>query len=230
MGLAGGNRPHPRAVVFDLDRCLIDSRAAWRYCIEEAIAAAGGRRVSAADLVEEYHLRPWRHALGVLLDSPETVERCEGLAQTMFERSGMKKLLVHEGVGMALDALRAERIELGGISRSPHITALKQVQSTGLDRFLAVLSATPAGERWTPLPRFEHCVAFLEAPPAESAFVSGEPADLREVAGRGVRAFAAGWAAAGAVPEGSVEGVISAPADCAPLLLRYWASHFRPRA
>lgn len=27
MGLAGGNRPHPRAVIFDLDRCLESTRA-----------------------------------------------------------------------------------------------------------------------------------------------------------------------------------------------------------
>lgn len=227
MGLAGGNRPHPRAIVFDLDRCLIDPRAAWRYCIEESIAATSGRRVSAVDLVEEYHQRPWSQALGVLLETSEAVARCEQLSQQMFERSAMKKLLVHEGVGMALDALRAERIELGAISRLPHSIAVKQVQSTGLDRFLAVLSATPANERWQPRVRFEHCIAFLEAPLEESAFVSGEGADLREVGRLGAAVFRADWApSAGAEADVGVASV-AAPGDAAAVVLRYWASHSR---
>lgn len=225
--MAGGNRPHPRAIVFDLDRCLIDPRAAWRYCIEESIAAASGRRVSALDLVDEYHQRPWSQALGVLLDTAEAVARCEELSQQMFERSAMKKLLVHEGVGMALDALRAERIELGAISRLPHATAVKQVQSTGLDRFLAVLSATPGNERWQPRLRFEHCIAFLEAPLSESAFVSGEGADLRDLGRLGAAVFRADWAPAEGGHADDGVASVAAPGDALAVVLRHWASQSR---
>ena len=226
MGLVGGSRPHPRALVVDLDRCLIDPRNAWRYCIEEAIAAANGTRLSAAELVAEYHQRPWRHALGVLLDSPEAVARCTELSQTMYERSGMKKLLVHEGVGMALDALRGEGIELGGISRLPHALALKQVQSTGLDRFLAVLSATPADETWRPVERFETCLAFLEAAPGQSGFISGEERDLRDVAGAGAECFRAAWAPAPSEFEAAADRrwpEIALPGDSVAVVMRRWA-------
>lgn len=217
MGLAGGNRPHPRAVIFDLDRCLIDPRNAWRYCIEESIAAALGRRVDASGLVEEYHIRPWRDALGVLADAPEAA-RCAELCDTMFERSAMKKLLVHEGVGMALDALRGERIELGAISRLTHGLAVKQVQSTGLDRFLTVVATTPADERWDPGARIAQCLSFLEAAAARSAFVSGEGRDLEAASRAGVRPYAAGWG-------GSTEehdDPVPSPAEVLPCVLRDW--------
>jgi len=223
VGLAGGFRPHPRAIIFDLDRCLIDSRNAWRYCIEEAIAAAEGRRIDAASLVDEYHIRPWRDALGILADSPEEERRLAGLCETMFERSAMKKLLVHDGIGMALDALRGERIELGAISRLPHNVALKQVQSTGLDRFIAVLSATRQGERWHPAERFEACLSFLEAKAFDTAAVSGDRADLAEMARLGAVPFTARWA-----PGHDENGeAIASPSGMLVAVLRAWAGRGR---
>lgn len=224
MALAGGDRPHPRALIFDLDRCVIDPRPAWCYCIEESIAAAEGLRKSARELIDEYHQRPWHHALGVLLDSPEVVTRCAELSQAMFERSGMKKLLVHEGVTMALDALRVERIELGAVSRMPHGVAVKQIHSTGLDRFLAVLSATPPGEDWNPATRFDHCLRFLEASAAASAFVSGEERDLLKVMALGTTGFAAGWAPSLADPvRAGVAVPVEQPAALLAAVLRTWS-------
>ena len=220
MGLAGGLRPHPRAIIFDLDRCLIDSRRAWRYCIEESLAVTTSRRVSALDLVDEYHVRPWRDALGILAESGDVLVRCQDLCESMYERSAMKQLLVHEGVGMALDAIRGERIEIGAVSRHPHARALKQVQSTGLDRFVAVLSATPAGERWDPLERATTCLRFLESPEAEAVFVSGESYDLRAAGDGGLTAFAAGWASG----SGQSDGAIGAPSEVLAVAMRVWAT------
>lgn len=219
MGLAGGDRPHPRAIIFDLDRCLIDSRNAWRYCIEESIAACSGRRVDAGGMVDEYHIRPWRDVLGVLAQSREEVDSCIELCGTMFERSAMKKLLVHEGVGMALDALRGERIELGGISRLPHALTVKQVQSTGLDRFLAVVASTQAGQPWRPAERVAQCLTFLETTASKCGFLSGDLRDLRLVEAEGVRTYASAWAAGGAHHEKG----ISAPGDVLGVVMRDWA-------
>lgn len=221
VGLAGGNRPHPRAIIFDLDRCLIDPRNAWRYCIEESIAASAGRRIDASGLVEEYHTRPWRDALAVLAD-PAEAARCADLCATMFERSAMKKLLVHEGAGMALDALRGERIELGAISRLPHTLAVKQVQSTGLDRFLSVVATTPADERWDVPARVAQCLAFLETEAIRAAFVSGAQRDLDEAAGIGVRTYRATWG----TPTGEqVESGIESPGAVLEFVLRDWRRH-----
>jgi len=216
VGLAGGQRPHPRAVIFDLDRCLIDSRNAWRYCIEESIAAATGRRPDAAALVDEYHTRPWLDALSILTGDRSEAHRCEELCATMFERSAMKKLLVFEGIGMALDGLRGERMELGAISRLPHALAVKQVQSTGLDRFVAVVAAGP----WAPAEQVGRCLAFLEAPAEACAFVSGTEGDLRLALSLGLAAYRAGWAAGSAE---EIAGAIAAPSALRTRLLADWA-------
>lgn len=222
MGLAGGITPHPRAVIFDLDRCLIDARNAWRFCVEESIAASVGERVDASPLVEEYHTRPWHDALSILTQ-PGNAARCAGLCDIMFARSAMKKLLVHEGVGMALDSLRSELIELGAISRLPHSVAIKQVQSTGLDRFLAVVATTPANERWDPGARASQCLAFLEAEAGRAAFVSGDRWDREETRRAGLQPYAAAWAPAAETDEDP----IPAPGDVVSRLLRDWVGRER---
>lgn len=225
MGLAGGQRPHPRAIIFDLDRCLIDSRNAWRYCIEESLAATTGRRVDAGELVDEYHVRPWRDALGVLASSADERGRCENLCQTMFERSAMKKLLVHEGIGMALDALRGEAIELGAISRLPHSLSVKQVQSTGLDRFLAVVASTPVDEPWRPADRIEQCLVFLEASPERSAYAGADPVDLEQARLAGLRTYFASWGA-GALSS-TADASFAAPFEMRAAVLQDWPASGR---
>lgn len=226
MGLARGLRPHPRAIIFDLDRCLIDSRNAWRYCIEEALAAATGRRPDAGGLVDEYHIRPWRDALGILAPSREASDRCEGLCRQMFERSAMKKLLVHEGIGMALDALRGETIELGAISRLPHSVTVKQVQSTGLDRFLAVVAATPQDEPFRPADRITQCLTFLEATPERSAYAAADPFDLEAAASIGLRTYCATWGAG--APEKPRHIAFQLPGEMRSVVLRDWPTSGRP--
>jgi len=209
--------PGPRAVIFDLDETLLDRRCAWQYALEQAIAVACGRRVDASALVEEYRLRPWRHALSIVVDSPADRLRCEPLCAQMFERSALKRLLVHEGIGMALDALRGESVEVGAISREPHALALKQVQSTGLDRFLAVLAPSSGGESDVH-DRIARCLAFLERQPGECAFVSGDGHDLNAASALGLRAFEARWSAA----SHTIFEPVGEPAALAPVLARAW--------
>ena len=205
--------PGPRAVVFDLDEVLLDSRRAWQYAVEEAIASVCARRVDARPLADEYCRRPWSHALAVLVDDPRQRDRCEQLCGEIFDRSAMKRLLVHDGIGMGLDNLRVRRIEVGAISRRPHAIALKQCQSTGLDRFLSVLSATPEKDRWDPNQRFSDCLLFLGYEPSACAFVSGGGADLKAIEPHGSRCFAPGWL-------DPVAGwpVIPSPADIFPMI------------
>jgi len=202
----------PKAVIFDLDEALIDARRAWQYAVEEAVAMVCNRRISAAALEGEYRHRPWRHVLGVVVDSPDESDRCEALCQQLFYRSAMKRLLVHEGIGMGLDSVRAEQIEMGAISHERHAIAIKQVESTGLDRFLSVLSTTPAGEPWDVEARFADCLRFLEREPSEAVFISCDGSDLGRMAARGVRCLAAAWCADAAAnfPPVNVPGELAA--------------------
>lgn len=182
-------------MIFDLDEVLLDVRRAWQYTVEEAVAGVCGRRESAAPLVEEYWRRPWRDALGILVSEIEERDRCEALCLRIYERSAMKRLLVHEGVGMGLDRIRASRIEMGAISRAPHGPAVRRIESTGLDRFLAVLSPTAAGEPWDVAARLGDCLAFLRYEPSQCVFVSGDGHDLSVAAAEGLRPLEAQWAA-----------------------------------
>lgn len=189
-----GRREPLRAVLFDLDTVLIDNEAAWRYTIEEAVASVSGRRISAQPLAEAYRRRPWRHALEVVLQDRAEIERCEQLCEVMTLRSSMKRLMVYEGTGMALDALRGSRIEMGVITRAEHSLALKQIQSTGLDRFLSVLAPTKQGERWDPAERLADCLRFIEQPAHACAFIAADRLDLAAGSAAGFHCFAAQWA------------------------------------
>ena len=211
-------RPGPKAVIFDMDEALLDRRRAWQYAIEESVAVVVGRRVSAAPLVDEYRMRPWSHALSIIVDTPGERLRCEGLCAQMFERSGLKRLLVHEGTGVGLDILRGEMIEAGAISREPHALAFKQIHSTGLDRFIAVLAATPEAAAWNVAERIAQCLAFLERSPAETAFVSANADDLAAAESAGSRPFEASWAAS----EPTGYPAIERPGEVALQVVRAW--------
>jgi len=220
MPLVGSGRPHPRAVIFDFDRALIDPRRAWRYAVEESVASLSRVRIDAGPLVEEYHTRPFSHAMAILLDDRVLMERCTALAEEMYRRSALKRLLVHEGVGMALDALRGELVDIAAVSRLPRAQAMKQAESTGLDRFLAILVGTGDGQAWNPVAAARICLDFLEWPVSEAAYIGPDSRD-RDAAGRaGMASFCAGWSP-GAEPG---ERVIMSPRDVLPDLLRCWAA------
>lgn len=200
---------HRFAVVFDLDEALVDNRAAWCYTIEESALALGHGRIDARPLVEEYRTRPWTDALQVVLREPRDAVACADMCARMYTRSSMKRLLVHEGTGMALDRLRGSRIEMGAVSRLSHGVAIKQVQSTGLDRFLTVLSPTPPGEPWDAGARFLECAGYLERQPGECAFVAGDRIDLQRVERVGGMPVEARWAA----PEATGYPSLGEPSD-----------------
>ena len=193
MAIAPRNDAYIRAVIFDLDEALLVRAPAWRYALEEAVLATTGVRIDAGPLAEEYRGRPFEHAIALVAPA-DVREECAELCREFYGRSAMKRLLIHEGLGMALDVLRGLRVEVGAISREPHALARKQIESTGLDRFVAALSCTPAGGRWQPSQRVNDCLTFFEQPPERCLFISRDMHDLREAAALGLNAYEAGWA------------------------------------
>lgn len=188
-------RERPKAIVFDLDETLIDNAAAWVYCVEEALISVTGRRESARPLVAEYRRRPLRDVFGILTGTREESMRCEQLFTAMYGRSALKKLLVHPGVGMALDQVRGVRIEMAAITRLAHGPAMRQIESTGLDRFFSVMSPTPPGEAWSVTARIKDCLGYLDRAPASCVFISGEKSDLDLASSTGIMCYEAEWVA-----------------------------------
>ncbi len=218
MPRVGSGRPHPRLVIFDLDRALIDSRPAFTYTLEEAIAAVTGRRISCRELADEYHTRPWRDALRILLDDPAERDACEALCHSYAARSALKRLLVFDGVGMALDALRAEQIDMAAITRLPLPLARKQVESTGLDRFLLLLAAPPAHGTYDPRSQLQHCLTLLETDPHTAAVVAPGRPERAAAEALGAHPFTAAWAVQ---PDpGAIH--VPAPGALAEALYRRW--------
>jgi phosphoglycolate phosphatase-like HAD superfamily hydrolase len=217
MPLVGSDRPHPRLVIFDLDRALLDSRPAFCYTLEEAIVAVTGRRISARDLADEYHVRPWRDALRVLLDDPHERDACQALCQQYAERSALKRILVFEGVGMTLDALRAERIDIAAITRAPYRLARKQAESTGLDRFFSLV-APPQDARFDPAAQLAQCLRLLETDGSETAFVAPGRFERSAAERLGAIAFTAAWAVDH--DAGGIE--VPAPGHLLPTILHRW--------
>ena len=186
--------PTYSAVIFDLDETLIDSRPAWCYTLEETVMSVCHRRVDAKLLVAEYRHRPWRDALAIVVDAPDERQRCEELCERIGGRSAVKRLLVFDGVGMALDEIRGQRIEVGVISRLPHALALKQAQATGLDRFVTVLSPTPVSGSWEVAERAADCLAYFGRPAESCLFVGAAAGDVEAGGAIGLAAAQAGWA------------------------------------
>ena len=203
MTLARSLAGDVRGVIFDLDRTLIDSRRAWCYAIEETILATRGERIDAGPLADEYQYRPWRDAMSILEPERRRLERCIVLCEAMYARSAMKRLLVFDGIGMMLDELRGARVEVGAISRLPHQLARKQIESTGLERFVTVLESVAGDEEWHAPSLVERCAAFLET--AALTYV-GVDRDVERVGAMGLRCFTATWCGDGADSrEGSLE-------------------------
>ncbi len=203
-----------KAVVFDLDEVLLDRARAWQYALEEGVAMVCGCRIDGAPLVSEYSRRPWRHAVTLVVPDVAAREACEAACARIYQRGAQKRLLVHDGVGMGLDWIRSAQLAMGAVSRETHAIALKQLQSTGLDRFMTVLSPTPAGEAWDAAMRLCECISYLRCAAAECAFVSSEDADLEAAEILGCRVATAAWAGRG----GGSRPAVTTPAMLGPAL------------
>lgn len=189
-----GRSARPVAVVFDLEEALLDRRKAWLYTIEQSISIVTGERVDAQPLVEEYWRRPYAHAIDVLVAERSRRSACEARCAEIYRRSAMKSLRVQEGIGTALIRLVAAQVQVGAASREPHLVARKQIEATGLDRFVTVLASTPEGDSWNVASCLAVCMAFLDCDPKDCMYVTPSRDDAEAARRTGWRSLIAGWA------------------------------------
>jgi phosphoglycolate phosphatase-like HAD superfamily hydrolase len=204
-------------VLFELEHTLLDRRPAWQYAFEQAVGTVCHERIDARDLAENYAHRPVMHALAVVTDDLGVRVECARRWEQLFYRSAMKKLMVHDGVTMMLDRMRHAGIELGVISHEPHTVARKELESTGLDRFLTVLAAQPIDATWLPGERIEQCRTFLEYPPEEICLISWDEDDVDAAEGMGALALRASWPTA----EVGETGIVH-PSQALGIVQRAW--------
>ncbi len=181
----------PCAVALDLDTVVVDARRAWAFALQQAVAAVTGERIDAERLAPEYHRRPWRHAVAVIVRDPMQAVAVERLCETFFRSSALKHLRVYEGLPRQLDRFRERRVEVAAISRLSHDLARRQIETLGLDRFFAVLATAPI-ERF-PEPALESCERFLGVARERLLAVFADPADTARAARAGFPSLTAGW-------------------------------------
>lgn len=184
-----GNAKEIRGAVFDLDEVLLDKRAAWTYTIEQSLLSVTGARVDPTLLAAEYRHRPWREALRVLEVNGEHVRAAADLCGKMWERSALKRITVHEGIGMALAALLAGGVSMAAVTSVPLPLASRQAQAAGVDRFLVALEPHPED-----VGGYARIAQLFRVGSAGVAFVSGDQTSLDAAAMEGLRPFQAAWA------------------------------------
>lgn len=183
---------------------MVDARRAWAFALQQAVAAVTGERIDAEPLATEYHRRPWRHAVAVVVRDPEQALAVERLCDTFFRSSALKHLRVYEGLPRQLDRFRERRVEVAAITRLPHELARRQIETLGLDRFFAVLAATEPES--FPESALASCQRFLGVAPERLLAVCGDRIDARRAVRAGFPAVTAAWT-------GDESGDVAAPAD-----------------
>jgi len=182
--------PSSRAVLFDLDGVLVDSRAqhieAW-----ERLAAAHGLTVPERYFHATFGLRN-DAILGRLVPGadPRELERLAAEKEAMFRSGGAEKLEPLPGARELVAFLAAQAITAAVVTSTPRENLDMILAAIRLsDAFGALVSAEDVA-RGKPDPEgFLLAAARLDVPPASCAVIEDAPAGLEAAKAAGMRAI-----------------------------------------
>ncbi|WP_052669047.1 HAD hydrolase-like protein [Nitriliruptor alkaliphilus] len=134
-----------RTVFFDLDGCLVDSRAAIAHCINHALTSAGLPR-RAEDALHRYIGPPLLSTFVELLledgRDPSGAHDCVAAYRKVYGEVSLERTLVVPGVGRVLERLAGE-VQLAVVTSKPAEFAQPILVSVGLDRWFGGVFAPP---------------------------------------------------------------------------------------
>lgn len=130
-------------VFFDLDGCLVDSRAAITHCINHALVDAGLPSRPASDL-HRFIGPPLRASFAQLLADhgadPATAAGCVAAYREVYGRVSLERTVVVPGVADALERLAGE-VRLAVVTSKPAEFARPILESVALDRWFGAVFA-----------------------------------------------------------------------------------------
>lgn len=186
-----------KAVIFDLDGTLIDSKEDLASATNRVLCARG----YAAWPVEQYGIF-MGHGLRALTEqalpeasrTDEEIDLCHALILEDYGRNSMVRTRLYEGVDKVLDYLAGAGVRMGVLTNKPHAIACGIAAGLfGAWRFDFV----QGGQEGLPLkPEPDGVHRFcrqVQAEPAETLFVGDSEVDVMTAANAGVRCLGVGW-------------------------------------
>lgn len=177
-----------KAILFDLDGVLIDSRNAWYRALDIVLRKREGRRIS----VEEFRGKFWGKEIEENLKdlgmdeslSKECVENFMLLLDEIKSCDGCKGL-VRE--------LKKEGVLLGVVTNTPRYAALKILENLGMKNFFDVILAREDVMRGKPDPEMiTKACSLLGVSPDETLLVGDTESDVKAGKSAGCRVVGIG--------------------------------------
>lgn len=179
------------AVIFDMDGTLIDSMGPVNDAFVETILAAGGPRLTHADIVAAFPKGPSDRMLTHLLGRPVIEEESAGYHRRLDENAAV--LAPYPGITEALEALAGTK-KLAVFTGADRVSLRLLLGRTGLlDRFEVttggdeVVDAKPAPDG------ILLTCERLGVAPARAAYVGDSRPDMEAARAAGAMAVGAAW-------------------------------------
>lgn len=159
-------------VIFDLDGCLVDSRAVFLACVRHAFAKLGLPDRSDEELLP-YLGPPFAHAFGELLGEPHDapiVAACIDGYRERYKDASLTETTVEPGIPEALEALDGHRLAVA--TSKPRAFAEPLLEALALRAHFEVVAGPELGARGEP--KTETLGRALEALGATRAVMVGD--------------------------------------------------------